>query len=466
MSDRCSLCTGNRIVKPVGRTDARIMLVGEGPGKNEDKDGIPFVGVSGREQDHTYFGLAGIQRSDVFISNCILCRCERGGADVRPSNELVKCCAEHHLVEEICEVQPEIIVLAGATASSLFGINLELEHGFPQKCENLLGTGVGAWLVPMYHPAAGIRETRYMIPLLDDWEKFGKWLRGEWEPPKIEEYQPDYRLVNNGNLIGATAIAEGDWIAIDTESDEGKLYSIQFSFRRQQAFMILQDGFEWFKNYVLPHFRTVILHNAVYDLAELASVGIHITNFRDTMQELYHLGGSLPQGLKAAVYRIFGFRMTSYDDVVTPASLQKLDNWLAEALAFSSQSMRYSISHTKGKGCAACGKNHRVDRTEYKPHESEAVIRRVMKHIEEGEDYDPWKPPTYAKGDLKLRLIGRDWLRAIEDQIGRMPRPSIVHAPIDRQIQYACGDADWTGQLATWLDSERKRIVNAEWRVN
>ena len=309
-----------------------------------------------------------------------------------------------------------------------------------------------------------------MIPLLEDWERFGKWLRGEWEPPKVEEYKTDYRLLEAGDVWHSGEF--GDTIAIDTESDEGRLYSIQYSLRPGWARMLLVDepgATEWFNQVVLSQFRTVIIHNAVYDLQELSTVGIQIAgrvNYRDTMQELYHLGGILPQGLKPAVYRIFGFRMTSYADVVTPASKQKLDDWLAEALAFSSQSMRYSTHHTKGKGCSACGKNHRADRVEYKSHESEAVLRRVMgKLAEEGSNYDPWKPPTYAKGELKLRLVGRDWLEPVEREIGRMPRPSIVHAPLDRQIQYACGDADWTGQLAQWLVGERERIVNQEWRI-
>ncbi|HEV2174948.1 MAG TPA: uracil-DNA glycosylase family protein, partial [Nitrospira sp.] len=91
------------------------MLVGEGPGKNEDKDGIPFVGVSGREQDHTYFGLAGLDRREVFISNVVQCRCERGGADVRPGNSLLSACAENHLAIELLAVNPKILILCGAT---------------------------------------------------------------------------------------------------------------------------------------------------------------------------------------------------------------------------------------------------------------------------------------------------------------------------------------------------------------
>ena len=465
---RCSLCPGtHRQVFPVGPKNARILLIGEGPGKNEDKDGIPFVGVSGREQDHTYFGLAGISRKDIYITNCILCRCERGGADVRPGNNLVSACAENHLRDEILSVQPQIIILCGATACSLVGANLEYEHGFPFYYTGDKLWGWHGWIVLMYHPAAGLREPpRYMTLLLQDWERFGQWLRGDWEPPRLDEYKTDYRLIERAEELDGYDFGES--VAVDTESDDGTQYSVQCSPCPGVAFMVRTSEariMDRLAAILAP--REVVLHNAIYDLSELARVGIEIRRFRDTMQEIYHLGGILPQGLKPAVYRIFGFRMTSYDDVVTPASRAKLDDWLAEALAFSSQSMRYSTQHTKGKGCKACGKNHRVDRTEYKPHESEAVLRRVMgKLAEEGGTYDPWKPPTYAKGELKLRLVGRDWMEPIERQIGRMPRPSIVHAPLDRQIQYACGDADWTGQLANWLVGERDRITREEWRVN
>lgn len=442
------------------------MLIGEGPGKNEDKDGIPFVGVSGREQDHTYFGLGGIVRRDVFISNCLLCRCERGGTDVRPSAALVSACAENHLRREIETVEPSIIILVGATACSLIGIDLEYEHGLPFFYEGDRLWGWHGYVVPMYHPAAGLREPpRYMTVLLEDWRRFGKWLRGEWEPPKVVDYKPEYKLIRDGDIFPSRIWTPNKWIAIDTESDEGQLYSIQWSFRPGEAFMVLKEGFGWFRDNILPQFDTVILHNSVYDIDELSTVGIRIPNFRDTMQELYHLGGSLPQGLKPAVYRIFGFRMTSYADVVTPASKQKLDDWLAEALAFSSDSMRESTHHVKGKGCPACGKNHRADKIEYKNHECDAVIRRVMGKIADGSDYDPWQAPRYAKGEVKYRLLGRPWLETIERSIGRMPRPSIVHAPLDRQVQYACGDADWTGQLARWLEGERERIVREEWNV-
>lgn len=228
--------------------------------------------------------------------------------------------------------------------------------------------------------------------------------------------------------------------------------------------MILRENkqlVEAFSAWVAWSFNGVVMHFAMHDLDELEGVLPYHVQIRDTMQELYHLG-NLPQGLKQAVYRIFGFKMTSYDEVVTPYSKAKLETWLAEASACAAD-MRLEIPHPVGPDCPTCGKRHRKDVTDWKPHEAEAVLRRVMGKL--GDEYDPWQAPKWDKGVEKPRLIGRDWLPEIERQVGRLPRKSIVHAPLDRQIMYACSDADWTLRLAGWLEQERKRIVEAEWQV-
>jgi uracil-DNA glycosylase len=125
----------------------------------------------------------------------VQCRCERGGVDAKPGDKLISSCGTNHLQEEIWTVNPEIVVLAGATACSLVGVNLELEHGFPRM---YTGDGLWGWsgvVVPMFHPAAGMHETRYMTPLLEDWRNLGRWLRGEWTPPTPPTEPLDYRLI-------------------------------------------------------------------------------------------------------------------------------------------------------------------------------------------------------------------------------------------------------------------------------
>src|SRR5579859_3705538 len=447
---RCSACKNDRRqVMPDGPLDARIALIGESPGRQEDSSGIPFCGVSGQEQDETYFRLAGLDRADVFVTNCVQCRSDRGGMDVKPSDALVSACAANHLVEEILTVNPEVIVLAGATACSLIpGIDLELEHGFPRRARLWEWEG---WVVPFYHPAAGLHRTSLMVPLLEDWERLGKWLRGEWQPPsaEVELTRHRYELLH-GQLDGLRAVT-----AVDTESDEGRPYSIQWSGKAGKAYMLLADdrwGVGKFARWIKEYQPTLVFHNASHDLEQLDLLGIHPCSYRDTMQECYHLG-NLPQGLKAAVYRVFGYRMTSYDEVVTPHSKAALEHWLSEALAHVSISMRtVELKQLKTKV-----------REVTKPHEAEAVLRRVMAHLDS--DYDPWQPPHTAKGETTARLIGKPWLEEVERAVGRMPRRSIIHAPIEQQVEYACGDADWTGRLAAWLEGERQRIVRQEWLV-
>jgi uracil-DNA glycosylase family 4 len=456
---RCALCPHtHRQVLPNGPLDARIAIVGEGPGWNEAKTGIPFCGKAGQELDETYLRLAGLDRSEVFVTNMVQCRQERNGVDVRPSEALTQCCAENHLREELATVDPKIVVLCGATACSMFpDIDLELEHGFPR----LIGS---TWVAPMYHPAAGLHETRYMTPMLEDWERLGMWMRGRWHLPDDDSVPwagPKYELLKHDSDWRAIDIPQ--WVAVDTETDEGKPYSIQFATGKGRGYMVLAEDRSTVGR-LLDRMggRSAAFHNASFDLDVCDRLGIHFRGFRDTMQELYHLG-NLPQGLKAAVYRVFGYKMTSYDEVVTPHSKAQLETWLAEALAHVSMEMCTFQPHPIGKGCPTCGKGHRKDMSVNKPHEAEAVLRRVLEHLPT--DYDPWEKSKQDKGTEKPRLIGRPWLDEIERAVGRMPRRSIVHAPLEQQVKYACGDADWTLRLAGWLEGERKRIVREEWCV-
>jgi DNA polymerase len=421
-----------------------VAIVGEGPGRWEDSTGRPFCGMAGQELDETYLRLAGLNRSDVFVTNMVQCRQERNGVDVRPGADLLQCCSGNHLYEELATVTPEIVVLCGATACTMFpDIDLELEHGFPRKIAS-------TWYVPMYHPAAGLHETRYMMPMLEDWERLGMWMRGRWEVPDGQQKLAVYHLVRSWREISEPVSSS---VSLDTETDEGRPYSLQLCYSPGRAYMVLAENRTLLSELSeILRDQIIVMHNASFDLDICNDLGIRVDSFRDTMQELYHIG-NLPQGLKQAVYRIFGYRMTSYDEVVTPHSKAALETWLAEALAHVSMEMRTEIrEQLKTKV-----------RVTMKPHEAEAVLRRVMGRL--NSDYDPWEKPEQDKGVEKPRLIGRDWLAEVEAAVGRMPRKSIVHAPLDQQVKYACGDADWTLRLAGWLEGERKRIVQEEWRV-
>ena len=116
----CSLCTKlvksrTRIVYSSGPRQADIMMIGEAPGFNEDREGLPFVGRAGKELG-TMLAEAGLSRSELHVANRVMCHPE-GNRDPEPL-ELQNC--EPWLVEHIRSVEPRAIVVFGRHASSFF----------------------------------------------------------------------------------------------------------------------------------------------------------------------------------------------------------------------------------------------------------------------------------------------------------------------------------------------------------
>lgn len=480
---RCSKCScSKRQVFPDGPASndfVLVMCIGDSPGYQEDKHGIPFYGTAGKELRQTYIQLAGLDNSQVFFTNAVQCRQERDGADIKPTADLTAVCASNHLPEEINTVCPQIIVLLGAAACRLAGITkLEFEHGIPRRVNDCLG--LGGWsgvVVPMYHPAAGLRDSKYMIPQLQDWENLGSYIRGTWEPPEPDQRIRRYDWITTPRQVHfAFDQCDVPWdprfhqykyLPIDTESDEGRLYSIQFSPRPCYGYMFLTSNQPVMNEFTLrlrsDYSDRVAVHNAMHDLDELESYGCAITDWRDTMDEMFVLG-SLPQGLKAACYRTTGHRMTSYEEVVIPHSQNVLSYWLEYAAAYL-DTTRTIEPHPIGKKCPTCGKGHRKTMDKELSHPADAVIRRVIKHMVPDSDYDAWQKPKFTHGKETYRLLGQPWLPELESLFGRMPRPSIVHAPLDQQLVYGCMDADECGKLSMWVDAYVNKIMQTTWRV-
>src|SRR5262245_43361040 len=188
---RCSTCPGDRTcVAGHGPRPARVMCIGEAPGRDEDFKGVPFIGYAGREFNENYLFLAGLKRQEVYVTNTRKCRPD---LNRKPTYNEATTCAGHFIPEEIQAVQPEVIILMGATACSLTpDIDLETEHGIPRKGELY---GWPCWIVPMFHPAAGLHDTAMMTPMLQDWSDLGYWLHmGRWMWAVDDIPNRDYRL--------------------------------------------------------------------------------------------------------------------------------------------------------------------------------------------------------------------------------------------------------------------------------
>lgn len=143
-----------QVVFGAGNADADLMFVGEAPGAEEDRQGLPFVGRSGALLT-TLLGEAGIAREDVFIANTLKCR-PPGNRNPRPE-EIAAC--RPWLLEQVRLVEPTVVATLGNFATRLLSSDpagITRVHGRPQR--HRLGDREVS-LYPLFHPAAALRST-------------------------------------------------------------------------------------------------------------------------------------------------------------------------------------------------------------------------------------------------------------------------------------------------------------------
>ena len=156
LRDTALACTACRLAKTrtsvvfgVGDPDARLMLVGEAPGKNEDLQGEPFVGAAGRLLDEL-LGAIGVSRDETYISNVLKCR-PPGNRD--PQQDEIDSC-KGYLREQIRMISPEVVVTLGNFATKLL---VPTDVGITRMRGRAIAWWLGATLVPTFHPAAALR---------------------------------------------------------------------------------------------------------------------------------------------------------------------------------------------------------------------------------------------------------------------------------------------------------------------
>jgi uracil-DNA glycosylase len=164
---RCPLSQGRtKVVFGSGNANADLMFVGEAPGMHEDLQGLPFVGRAGKLLDQLLEEV-GFTRSDVFITNVLLCR-PPGNRDPQP-DEIETC--KPYLHRKIELIEPKVICTLGNFATKLLTRSqrgITSVHGRPQVHE--LG-GRTVRVFPIYHPAAALRSTRTLEELREDFAK-------------------------------------------------------------------------------------------------------------------------------------------------------------------------------------------------------------------------------------------------------------------------------------------------------
>src|SRR5215471_18673300 len=169
---RCKLCSGRtNLVFGVGNPRAKLMFVGEGPGRDEDLQGEPFVGRAGQLLNDILTKGMGLKREDVYIANVVKCRPPENR---NPEPDEVACC-EPFLKKQIDLVRPQIIIALGK-----FAVQTLLQTKAPiTKLRGNWHSYHGIKLMPTFHPAYLLRNPGDKKLVWEDIKKVIKEMNGE-----------------------------------------------------------------------------------------------------------------------------------------------------------------------------------------------------------------------------------------------------------------------------------------------
>lgn len=335
-------------VRPVGPKDARIAIVGEAPGREEDSAGIPFVGSAGRLLTQM-LRKAGIDRSQCFVTNVVQHRPPNNDFQrkyylgSRPTRELLE--ERERLVRELAEVRPNLVIALGnealraLTADACTSISKWRGSVLEARPE----PGVCFKVLPTYHPALVLRQWSFFPIVEFDLRKAAK----EAEYPEVRRKER--------TLLTAPTLSEVEqfcdmcrsspYLAFDIETIGQKsgrvtIDCIGLAPRDDLAMCIpisMPDGTPcWNADDEAQVWRLVagvlgdravkkIAQNGQYDILILGRHGVRVENFwLDTMNAFHCVYAELPKGLD--------FLCSVFTDVPYYKDMVRDDRWRYNAL--------------------------------------------------------------------------------------------------------------------------------------
>ena len=164
---KCPLAEGRtQTVFGEGNPNARVLIIGEAPGRNEDLQGVPFVGAAGKKLD-ALLEIAGLDRErDVFIANVLKCR---PPSNRDPKAEEIEMCSPF-LRDQTRTIDPQVIVTLGNFATKFI---LKTEVGITQLHGKVQHAGKFT-VFPIFHPAAAIYDRKKQVALEEDFATLGR----------------------------------------------------------------------------------------------------------------------------------------------------------------------------------------------------------------------------------------------------------------------------------------------------
>lgn len=214
----CTKCpqlasTRETVVFGAGNADADLMFIGEAPGANEDKQGLPFVGQAGRLLERLLEEI-GLQRSDVFIANVLKCR-PPGNRDPLPQ-EIDSC--QDYLFRQLELIEPRVVCTLGNFSTKLLradtATGITRLHGREEV--RTIGPRT-VRLYPLYHPAAALYTPSMLETLRADFLRLPELLALDPPPQPQAEVVPEPVVPEPAVALEIAPAADGEPAAHDSQ---------------------------------------------------------------------------------------------------------------------------------------------------------------------------------------------------------------------------------------------------------
>lgn len=271
-----------------GPRDAKIVIVGEAPGANEERAGQPFIGGSGELLNRS-LSIAGVSRSECFVTN--VCHVRPPGNDFswffKPANQRHLALGAIQLKKDIEAIKPNLVIAFGAQPLRVLTGKIGIEKWRGSILEATLVPGQK--VIATYHPAYAMRIWDYKAVIDLDLQRCAE----ESRTPDIVLPQREYFLNPEAGIREQIAreMMQAEWLAVDIECIEvspgnWKLSCVGFSDRPDRALVIScdsQDAMRVIRELCACDARKV-MQNGQFDVTVLRQNGIPVTRFDwDTM---------------------------------------------------------------------------------------------------------------------------------------------------------------------------------------
>ncbi len=319
---RCPrLCASRKaVVNGFGPEDARIVVVGQGPGRIEEKRLRPFCGWSGDRIEYL-LGLAGIDPDTVRLENITRCRTPRGkGGDLPPRPEEIAACREFLLAGL---TRAEVVIAVGAPALRWFFPKESIANVHGRALTWTHSNGNTLTVFPVYHPAAAhpSRNPSQVTVQIEDWRQIGEVLR-EGAAADHREYV----LLDEAGL--KDIIARAEVLSFDYETEKAsnlwqgtfqpvraKLIGVAVSANGESAgYYPCTEIPSALKAVLSDPTRPKVAHNTIYEEIVSRTHGVVLHNVHDTKQMASVLRTSTTW-LKGLAWIHLGLDQTQFDSV-------------------------------------------------------------------------------------------------------------------------------------------------------